>query len=416
MLAGHQRHMLEEAAVGADGLRHLQAEGAADLEILLAMAGGGVDEAGALLDGDMLAGQQRHVEVVAAIAPRVAAVGAFQVAAFRVGERVMAGDAGPFGQGRPQRIGHQQALADVGQAVLARVGDLDQHIVHIRPVADRPVARHGPWRGRPDDHRGPIQLLHAGIDDGEGHVDLGRGVVVIFDLGLGQGGLFHRRPHHRLGTPVQRAGHGNAEQFGDDARLRLVRHGGVGIVPVADHAQALELLALAVDPVGGELAAFAAELHRVDLVLVAAGSAVLLLDLPFDGQAVAVPARHIGRVPAHHLLGPDDHVLQDLVHRRAGVDVAVGIRRPVVQHELGATGRILAQAAVQVGVLPAGQPVGLAARQVGLHGKVGARQKQGGAVVARTTVVTRIFGRAIVGHCGRCSRARRSGKTIWTLR
>ena len=37
-----------------------------DVEVLAAVAGRGVDEAGAGVVGDMVAGEQRHVEVVAA--------------------------------------------------------------------------------------------------------------------------------------------------------------------------------------------------------------------------------------------------------------------------------------------------------------------------------------------------------------
>jgi hypothetical protein len=58
-----------------------------------------------------------------------------------------------------------------------------------------------------------------------------------------------------------------------------------------------------------------------------------LLDLVLDRQAVAVPARHVGRVEAGQRLGTDDDVLEDLVHRVADVDVAIGVRRAVVQHE-----------------------------------------------------------------------------------
>ena len=57
---------------------------------------------------------------------------------------------------------------------------------------------------------------------------------------------------------------------------------------------------------------------------------------------MAVPPRHERRVEARHGLRLDDEVLQDLVQRRAQVDVAVGIRRPVVQHESGMAGAFLA--------------------------------------------------------------------------
>src|SRR3546814_2412468 len=52
--------------------------------------------------------------------------------------------------------------------------------------------------------------------------------------------------------------------------------------PVADHAEALEFRGLDLHPLRGEIAALAAELQHRHRVLVLAGGAVLLLDLPFD--------------------------------------------------------------------------------------------------------------------------------------
>ena len=71
--AGEQRHPGVEGAVGADGVGDFQAVRAAEVEVLLAVAGGDVDEAGAGLGGDEVAEQQRRVLVVAAAAQRMRA-------------------------------------------------------------------------------------------------------------------------------------------------------------------------------------------------------------------------------------------------------------------------------------------------------------------------------------------------------
>ena len=81
-------------------------------------------------------------------------------------------------------------------------------------------------------------------------------------------------------------------------------------------------------------AALGAELLDRHLVLVELLLAILLLDLPLDRQAVAVPAGHVGRVLAEQGLGADDHVLERVVERMADVDVAVGVGRAVVEDEL----------------------------------------------------------------------------------
>src|SRR5262249_61732385 len=99
--------------------------------------------------------------------------------------------------------------------------------------------------------------------------------------------------------------------LGDD-RLGIEAHGGIGVIPIALDAEALELLALHVEPMLGVGAALRAEAdHRggvreVGLSL-ALGAVILLLDLPLDGKAMTVPARHVARILAHHRLASVDY-------------------------------------------------------------------------------------------------------------
>ena len=78
-------------------------------------------------------------------------------------------------------------------------------------------------------------------------------------------------------------------------------------------------------------AAGAAEIGDRHLALL---RAELAIDLQLDRQAMAVVADDVRRVEPGHRSRLDDEILQDLVHRRADVDVAVGVGRAVVQHEL----------------------------------------------------------------------------------
>ena len=207
------------------------------------------------------------------------------------------------------------------------------------------------------------------------------GVVVILDLGLGQRRLLDDRPQHGLGALVEPAIHQELRQLAHDHGLGLVGHGRVVVIPVAVDAQALELLALHADPVIGEGAALAAELADRHGVLVLVAGAILLLDLPFDRQAVAVPARHVVAVLAQHLLGAAHQVLQDLVERVADMEVAVGVGRAVMQHELGPALALGAQALEQAHVGPALQQLRLLLGQPGAHGEVGLGQKDAGFIV-----------------------------------
>ena len=238
---------------------------------------------------------------------------------------------------------------------------------------------------------------------------------MILDLGLGQRGLFHRRPHDGLGPLIERAVHHELHELLGDHRLGVEIHGQIGIGPVAGDAQALELLPLDIDPAFGELAAFLAEGDGFHLVLVQALGAVLLLDLPFDRQAVAIPAGDIAGVLAHHLLGPHHHVLQDLVQRVADVQVAVGIGGAVVQREgrpfLSFRALLLAQAVIDADPFPARQPVGFALRQARAHRKVGFGQEDGIAIVGGG-----FFGR-VGAHLGRSLATDRDlGAARWLIR
>src|SRR3546814_19119004 len=92
----------------------------------------------------------------------------------------------------------------------------------------------------------------------------------------------------------------------------------VRVFPVANHAQALEVLALDVDLRIGVLAALLPEFDRIELH---PDLAVFFLDRDLDRQAVAVPARDVGRVEAGQVLRLDDDVLEDLVDRVAEVEI-----------------------------------------------------------------------------------------------
>ena len=253
---------------------------------------------------------------------------------------------------RGELVGEDQQVAGLGPILRRRVGDLVEAVGDLRRIADRAVAGNRPRRRRPDDDRRVRSRLSSSalntIAERERHRKLHpdriAGVVLVLDLGLGERGLLHHRPHHRLGAAIERAVGGELHQLARDLRLGRKAHRGVGIVPVALDAEALELLALHAEPVLGEGAAFGAEFVDRHRVLVLALGAVLLLDLPLDRQAVAVPARHVVGIVAEHLLRARHHVLEDLVERGADVDVAVGIGRAVMQDEFGAALRGLAQA------------------------------------------------------------------------
>ena len=267
---------------------------------------------------------------------------------------------------------HQQATGGVHQRVFQRG-------VQVQ----RLVGWDGPCGRRPDDNkRGFVQRGQAKRGGQLGrlvrfksHVD-GLGFLVrVFDLELGQRRAAVETPVHRLQTAVDEAAFHDALERTDLVGLVAGVHREVRVVPFTQHAQALEVLLLLCDLLGGVGAALG--LHFVTAQVAAMG----FFDLVLDRQAVAVPARHIDGVHALELARLDDHVLQDLVDRVAHVDLAVGVGRAVVQHELWSTGAHVAQLFVDALVVPFLDPARLTLGQVATHGEGGVGQVQGAAVV-----------------------------------
>ena len=140
-------------------------------------------------------------------------------------------------------------------------------------------------------------------------------------------------------------------------------------------AEPLEILALHVDELGGVVATEPADLDLAELGLLR--RAELLLDLVLDRQAVAIPARNVGRLEARHALVLHDHVFDDLVEGVTEVDVAVGVGRTVVQQVARPTGTRGEAGSVHVEALPLRQDLRLARGQIGAHRKRRRREVEG---------------------------------------
>ena len=289
--------------------------------------------------------------------------------------------------------GDEEFFADFGKASFRKVFDLDQRVREIA-VGDGAVARDRPWRGCPDDDggvfkthmargRGPLDSRFRGNDgfflgdNGEFYPEGGGFVVLVFDFGFGEGCLFDDRPHDGLDAFIEEAVEEEFVDFAQDAGFGFAGHGGVGVGPVARDSEALKFFRLDVFPLLGKGAAFGAELEDGDFVFVEALFAIFLLDLPFDGEAVAIPARDVGRIEAEHLAAADDDVFQDFVQRVADVDVTVGVGGAVVEDEFFAYPALFAQFSEEVHLLPAGQKFGLLDRQIAAHGEIGFGEEDG---------------------------------------
>ena len=240
--------------------------------------------------------------------------------------------------------------------------------------ADRLIGRQRP-RGRgPDDSIGVSldidaeRLAQRGlVNELEADIDRRRILVLVLDFRLCQRRPAVHAPVHRLGTLIQITVFVDFAERAHDVGLGSEIHGQIGTLPVAQHTEADEILLLSFHLLSGIFAAQLAEFRRGDIL------AVVLLHHQFDRQTVAIPTGHVRRIEAVQRLRLDDDVLQDLVDGVTDVDVAVGIGRAVVQDEFLGTGTRLADALVELLLLPLLQPLRLALGEVAAHGESGFR-------------------------------------------
>ena len=150
------------------------------------------------------------------------------------------------------------------------------------------------------------------------------------------------------------------------------------MLPVGQHADALEALHLDVDILLGVVVAGGTELGNAHLLAV---ELLLLDDGALDGHAVVIPAGDIGGVVAPHGVHTGNEVLQGLVEGVAHMQVAVGERRAVVEGEERLALVLLQHLVVQVHIVPALEHVGLPLGQTGPHGEVGLGEIDGLIVV-----------------------------------
>ena len=233
---------------------------------------------------------------------------------------------------------------------------------------NREIRRQSP-RGRGPNDEGCLAREWAGHDR---KLDVNRGVLplLVFDFGLGQGGLRTGAPEDRLhrfiNQPALHEDGEGAQDFGFVGRV----HREVGMFPIAEDAEALELRALDVDEFSRKRLRPLPHFERRK----AAG---FFHHLVFDRQAVAIPARDKRRAETGHRFRFHDEVLEDLIESGAHVDVAVGKGRAVVQDkELRRRAGGL-DLLVEADLFPLPKYLRLTRGQPGLHRKIRFRKVEG---------------------------------------
>ena len=175
-------------------------------------------------------------------------------------------------------------------------------------------------------------------------------MVLVFDLGFGERGAAGNAPIDRLFAAIHETFFDDVGKQAQLVGLVFLVERQIWIIPVAEDAETFELLALDINIFAG--VGFAGFADGGGVGAGVASLAHFLGNLEFDGQAVAIPARHIGRAETPEGFVFDDDVLENLVQRGADVDIAVGEWRAVVQDKFFRAGARRLDFWVKPGRLP----------------------------------------------------------------
>ena len=192
MQPGEMRHPGGIRTVILHQLRHFDAMDAGQRKVFLPMGRGDVNEAGALVGRDVIAGQQRRVVFETLAAQGVGANGAGQFFAAIDVDDVMRRDPRRRTHLRHQGQRNQQPLAGPGQRAGFHAVHPHFRVFDSRAVGEGPVGGQGPHRRGPDNDTRTLQWPGQ---HGKAHVHRVAGAVVVLDLGFRQRGLFDWGPH-----------------------------------------------------------------------------------------------------------------------------------------------------------------------------------------------------------------------------
>ena len=173
---------------------------------------------------------------------------------------------------------------------------------------------------------------------------------------------------------IEAAVPGKTRQFPGGDPLIYIIHGEIGIFPLTEYAEPRKFFFLCIDEFCGVGTALFPHLGFGDFMFL---RTEIFLNLQFDRQAVAVPARHIGRVKPAHSLAFQDYVLENFVQCMADMDVTVCIGRAVMKDIVRFVPADLSQFCIEIHLFPTFQYFQFFLGQVCLHGELCCRQVQG---------------------------------------
>ena len=208
-------------------------------------------------------------------------------------------------------------------------------IGEFRIHADVAGSRDGPRGGGPDDGKDLARICafwleSMDVDHRVFDIDGRRLSVLVFDFCFGQCCLTVGAPVNGLLALVDVA---FVRHFAEDfqfLRFQMRVEGDIAVSKITDNAHTDEVFLLDFDPFLCVSQALLAEFQRSHVRTIFTG--VFEYGV-FDRQTMGIPARYIDGFIASHVVVSDDDIFQGFIQRMADVDLAIRIRRAIVQYE-----------------------------------------------------------------------------------
>ena len=225
----------------------------------------------------------------------------------------------------------------IHQVVLVGIRIMHPYIGKLRVDGNILVGRNGPRRGCPDDGKklGLIYALRSESFDifrRELHINRRGLAVLILDFRF-------RQRRFTVGTPVNGflsfvnvsfSCHFAKNFYFLGFQMRIKSN--VTVIKIADNAHADKIGFLDFNPLFRVFQTFAAQFKNGHIRPIL--SRIFQYGI-FNRKAVGIPARNIICHVPRHVLVADNNILQCLIQSVADVDLAVRIRRSVMEHEAG---------------------------------------------------------------------------------
>ena len=157
-------------------------------------------------------------------------------------------------------------------------------------------------------------------------------------------------PVHRFGSFMQMTCFNDFAQGTNDVRFKTKIHSEIRIIPFAKYTKTFKIFSLTIHLL---VRIFTTGITKNFGINFHASLTYLLLNVQLNRKTMTIPTRHIRRIKTTKRFGFNNDVFEHFINRVTDVNIAIGIRRPIVQNKLFTTSARLAQFGVKPHFSPA---------------------------------------------------------------